>query len=832
MTGMADGRDRIVSIQVDVEAALSKLTEYRNRLDELKDEEQKLKKARKEGTMTMEAANKALARNSAEIKSQKAAMQVLERQVINQRKANEAANGSLVQMRANLSNLTRAYDELSEAERNGEFGQKLQTQINEVTTALKRAEEETQRFYRNVGNYRGALESWADGFGGLFSKMKAVNAMFPTMGKGLAALKTGVAAFSKQLLALLANPIVATVAAITAAFLALKAIFDKMMDTIRGNERQYAQLQQVLAPLRVLGDQLAQVYSRLADVFLNVASAVMNAITRFTDFIGVTKNLTAETQRYINMERERRREISQSTAAAVQSARAQQEIARLQREAANENLTAAERQQKANEIEAAKKEQLKKEFQAAQDEYERVKADTAKSEEDKAKAQEAYIRAQTAFEEGWAAAEAERKRTTDDIKKGEEAAARAAEDAAKRTAAAAKSAADTKAREAKRAADEQARAEAERLRAIDAANDKEREILQKSEEQLIKLISDTYARRRAEINSAYDKEIADIQRRLQEEADLTAAARAGLQAQTVNLEKLRAAELDKVDVDAAKARAEEIAKIYEQETRDMKALFDARTAEARIAGESTLAVEVERKKAELDTLHQLETESDAEFYARKLQLQADYVDAMKNYNREEAEAQASVMEAQASVLGGLSGIMEAFGDESSSLARASKVVALAEIAINSGAALAKGIAAANDVSYPANLVAMATTVATILANIATAIKTVKGAKFAAGGLVTGAGTGTSDSIPARLSNGESVINAKSTEMFAPLLSQLNQAGGGVPIETVRGDGGLGEAMITRAVAAALGAMPRPVVSVEEITDVQSRVAAIEAGAAI
>jgi hypothetical protein len=51
--------------------------------------------------------------------------------------------------------------------------------------------------------------------------------------------------------------------------------------------------------------------------------------------------------------------------------------------------------------------------------------------------------------------------------------------------------------------------------------------------------------------------------------------------------------------------------------------------------------------------------------------------------------------------------------------------------------------------------------------------------FATGGKVLGAGTGTSDSIPARLSNGEAVINAKSTKMFEPMLSAMNAAGGGV-----------------------------------------------------
>jgi hypothetical protein len=56
-------------------------------------------------------------------------------------------------------------------------------------------------------------------------------------------------------------------------------------------------------------------------------------------------------------------------------------------------------------------------------------------------------------------------------------------------------------------------------------------------------------------------------------------------------------------------------------------------------------------------------------------------------------------------------------------------------------------------------------------------------KFATGGLVTGMGTSTSDSIMANLSNGESVINAKSTAMFGNLLSNINQAGGGVGFGT-------------------------------------------------
>jgi hypothetical protein len=47
------------------------------------------------------------------------------------------------------------------------------------------------------------------------------------------------------------------------------------------------------------------------------------------------------------------------------------------------------------------------------------------------------------------------------------------------------------------------------------------------------------------------------------------------------------------------------------------------------------------------------------------------------------------------------------------------------------------------------------------------------AGFAEGGFVSGPGTATSDSIPALLSNGEFVMNARSTKAFLPMLRAMN-----------------------------------------------------------
>lgn len=59
------------------------------------------------------------------------------------------------------------------------------------------------------------------------------------------------------------------------------------------------------------------------------------------------------------------------------------------------------------------------------------------------------------------------------------------------------------------------------------------------------------------------------------------------------------------------------------------------------------------------------------------------------------------------------------------------------------------------------------------------IKATEIPKMARGGVVGGHGSGTSDSVNARLSRGEVVINAKSAKMFRGALSGMNVAGGGV-----------------------------------------------------
>lgn len=240
-----------------------------------------------------------------------------------------------------------------------------------------------------------------------------------------------------------------------------------------------------------------------------------------------------------------------------------------------------------------------------------------------------------------------------------------------------------------------------------------------------------------------------------------------------------------------------------------------------------LQIKLDQKKAMMDAANMAEYESEQAKNAAILQASNEYYAAQEELSNKRREVEVANSEAIGQAVGALGGMMEAFGEKNKTLTALSKVLALAQIAIASGVAIAEGVKQAQSVPFPKNIAAIATTVATILANITSAIKTVKGAKMATGGVVRGQGTGTSDQVPIQASNGESVMTAAATSMFSPALSALNQLGGGVPIVVQSPAQQQGEEFLAAAVAKGMRLAPRPVVTVEEINRVQKRVDVIE-----
>lgn len=171
--------------------------------------------------------------------------------------------------------------------------------------------------------------------------------------------------------------------------------------------------------------------------------------------------------------------------------------------------------------------------------------------------------------------------------------------------------------------------------------------------------------------------------------------------------------------------------------------------------------------------------TEAWYQAEQTRIVKENAEARKQYALEVAQ---SSMAGASSMIASLKELAEVSGAS----AQYQKALALAEVALNTGQAISAGIASAMATPFPANIGAILTTISAVISGIAQAKSAIKSAniptaKFAQGGLVTGEGTATSDSIPAMLSNGESVMTARATSAYSSILSALNTSVGGAPI---------------------------------------------------
>lgn len=856
----------ILDINVDYGAALQSIEKMRQELDKLAVEQMKLQAIQKDGKTANEESAKALELVNARIKDYQSEIRSVQKEVQNnakiERQRNEERKGSMSSLRAQLSILTKQYDELSRAERDSAKGDELRKKINITTNELKKAEEATQRYYRNVGNYENAIKGALGANSKWFQGLQALSDAFKSgVTPALKQAATAVASFGKQLLSLLLNPVVATIAGIA-------AVITLVTKAIKSNEEQTDRLRVLLAPINAGLTAILNLCQKFVGVLLSVAEGA----GRLAAKLGLVNDTMREG---IELQREEIRLKKLARQNTIQDAKDNADIAALRKRAATERVNDEKAYLKTmNEIDEKEKAMAQRHVDQAKAEWEQAERDSkraknsAEAEEKRVQAEAAYYNAKAEYDQ----------RTTRDASK----VATAQKKLAAETTKAGKSVEDLHQK-------------------IKETADAERDAIRAAEDALRELIENNVQRQTAAINTEYNRRIEDLNRQkaeLKEKGTLSAAAEKAINDNIVAQAKLRDKQLQELadataketlereerrlallleasQNDVLKQRELQLAQLdvqekldreeieksvqneqerenlllalqqsYNAQRLDVEKQFDDELEQARLtaiqqdyeerifqAGENELeALRLQRdmKLELLNESHQLETESDEEWRARQLELQKNYYDADKELDEKRFEMKKANAEAIAGLMGTLSDAFGELGESNKAFAKLSKVLALGEIAVNTGVALAAGIKQAQSVPFPANIAAVATTVATILANIATAIKTVNSAKFAEGGLVTGAGTGTSDSITARVSNGESIMTANSTAMFAPLLSSLNQLGGGVPIVPQASPSQqIGEEFLAAAVARGMEYAPRPVVSVEEIHRVSDRVEVIE-----
>lgn len=888
-SGDTTTRTDILNIQVNYKDALDSIARYNREIELMQANQTKLKQELASGAITQQEYGRAMAASRVEVQQAREGIRLYEREIRNGIKAQTEAEGSIKSLRGEVNNLTAQYDAMSKAQRNSAEGKAFLDNLNNIKSELNEAVEASQRFQHNVGNYPDAFIQAAAGgnqFAG--SLLQSVNA-----GKGLTpvlkSVGTQILAIGK---AVIANPIGAIIAAVVVVVLAFKKAIDSSEESLNAFNRILAPIRLVLDVLLGILQKVVGVVLRGVEAFLSMAMALSRLAERLPIVGGLFKQVNDEVERGIRLERDKQALEAQNRVAIVANAKTALEIAQLRSDAEDKlNRTTEQRLfavRRANELERQMSEgnvkRAEETLRIRQEEL-RYTQKTADEKRELAELEAAVYNEQLNYynksrelmtkenELVNSIAEEAKKRREDAIKGGEEyrknleeqlnkqlEARRLYEQGALRllTDARQRARAELNASYANEIADLTKRLATEKNLTTQARTDLNAALVNLRKEwgqeldRLDKQLENERLEREAErIRTDLQNQLA----LLKQNGAAALAARLNL----IELEReaeLRAAEetganrlliTQKYDKLIADERIATERRAGEQVLQEQRQAFERMALEAQLNGESTLAIDIERRTLELAALKQLEDESDAAYLERRKIMEAQLALLQQNRANEVREGYEALIAASANMFGAFSDLLDQYAEQNEAFAVFSKSLALFQILLSTGEAISKGVAAAQSVPFPANIAAIATTVATITANIAQATQIVNKAKapkanaaatkdsstqyFSRGGSVFGTGSSTSDSIPAYLSNGESVLTARATEMFAPVLSAFNQLGGGVPISTSNAASTVfGEAMLTRIFARALEELPNPIVAVSEIQRVSRSVEVLETDA--
>lgn len=232
---VSEDKQQILDIKVKYEDAIYGIIRYKEKIDQLKASIKDLQQQEKDKTITTNEMKVQTEAINATIKEYQYNVRTLQKEIQNNVRTENEQEGSLKQLRAQLSNATKKYDEMAKAEREGAKGQALQKHINDITQELKLAEEQTQRYYRNVGNYYNSMLDLAEdlqhvvpmgGGGGVGEGISSFANTVVDLGKNVKGIIPNVKAFGSTLIGLATNPVFLGLAGVVGAGVAFKWWYD------------------------------------------------------------------------------------------------------------------------------------------------------------------------------------------------------------------------------------------------------------------------------------------------------------------------------------------------------------------------------------------------------------------------------------------------------------------------------------------------------------------------------------------------------------------------------------------------------------------------------
>ena len=243
-------KEVILKLDFDIKDFSQAAADLNKQIISLNEEQKNLKKSGEEGSLQFQ-------KNKEKLSELKKEYNDNQKIIGNLTKANKANAGSMEQMKAQLSILTKQYDLLSKEEReNSEEGKKLQTQINKLTSSLKQNEEAVGNHRRSVGDYTKGLNGMQGAAGNAVSGLQRLGDGFKL---------------------LLANPVALIITGIVGAFMALKKAFTS-------TEEGQNKLAKVTAVFSTIWNKLFDIIEPIASFIFDVFVKAFEELGKAAEF--------------------------------------------------------------------------------------------------------------------------------------------------------------------------------------------------------------------------------------------------------------------------------------------------------------------------------------------------------------------------------------------------------------------------------------------------------------------------------------------------------------------------------------------------------------------
>lgn len=384
-----DNEQIIIDFQTNAASTVSDMAKVKGQIDELKKAQKELQDIKKQNGSLTEAEAEQYEQLGLQIKTLGNTYRQLQTEGVGAMTAlkdsGEAYSDSIAGMRAQLSDLTKIYDNLSEAERQSSKGLELQSNINDLTSQLKTLEEETGRFQRNVGNYPEQITAIIPGISQLDGILGKLGLSF----SGLAT--SGTKAFSqigdsfKTLgKAFLSNPVGIILTGLVLVVTKLVDAFKKNDDALTELQKAFTVFSPILEGINFLFDKLAEGVAWLVGGMADLGKAVLSLIPDYEESQKAAEGLVQAQDDLEESEREY----------TVNSARRNKEIAKLRDEAA-ESPDVRKRMKALKEAQRLEEENLKEELALSKKRMENriLQAEIDKDTSDETKNEIAKMRA-------------------------------------------------------------------------------------------------------------------------------------------------------------------------------------------------------------------------------------------------------------------------------------------------------------------------------------------------------------------------------------------------------------------------------------------------------